>query len=526
MDHSNNLVRSLPTAAHLPRSFNLASNPSTFSTAEDDELPRYPPRHTTTPGGNFVKQLRWLVTSLRNCAKLSWRRAAGVEAFTFHDTKACEEEISRFFSTNKWESVKRQLNNYGFMRLQDTSPRCSTWFHLHFTQGGESDLLVVKPPSAKKQKLTNQLNTYSHLYIQTPEVNPAATTSPQCSDQANANDDASRLSKDHPKNHPKDPKETAEQSRPSSFEALDALAAAAEATSTRTSSRTSLGASSGGRVLGFSGGGGGGGARTVRRDASAAEGSSGRRVTSSPPALESSEDDNQKDAREDSTPQMVVQREDRGYEKQQKVTSRGTDGEGVMPKALEVGFNGVPVSGRPSFLLEPRAASSKANSNPGLSSSANHHHQQQPPPPPPLPPHLCQHPLYRRPQQLQQAPPAPARQEWQPQTRAGLPGGSFGGGGGSGGFEDYKGEGACSYGGMHGEAASNTAPDAAWASPISRTTVPLPPSTAGPAVSRISQGKLSSPVLAGTAARTSISSPAAARVGDDDDNDKVSRPIE
>jgi hypothetical protein len=25
----------------------------------------------------------------------------------------CEEEMAKFFSTNKWESLKRQLNNYG-----------------------------------------------------------------------------------------------------------------------------------------------------------------------------------------------------------------------------------------------------------------------------------------------------------------------------------------------------------------------------------------------------------------------------
>jgi len=99
------------------------SNPSSiYVVAPPDNTPDLAPDHQpsrqnkTTPGGLFIKQLRWLVTSLArpdadNCALLSWKKTDGfldgVDAFTFHDTKACEEQISHFFSTNKWDSLKR-----------------------------------------------------------------------------------------------------------------------------------------------------------------------------------------------------------------------------------------------------------------------------------------------------------------------------------------------------------------------------------------------------------------------------------
>mmetsp|Transcript_69385 Transcript_69385/g.130487 ORF Transcript_69385/g.130487 Transcript_69385/m.130487 type:complete len:118 (-) Transcript_69385:960-1313(-) len=110
--------QSLQMEQHLSLS-ESASNPYSILAEAPENTPDHRPtsRHNKTlPGGLFIKQLRWLVAALAepdngNYALLSWRKAEGfldgVDAFTFHDTKACEEQISHFFSTNKWDSLKR-----------------------------------------------------------------------------------------------------------------------------------------------------------------------------------------------------------------------------------------------------------------------------------------------------------------------------------------------------------------------------------------------------------------------------------
>ena len=75
----------------------------------------------------------------------------------FNDSEACEREMPSFFRTKRLTSLKRQLNNFGwvhinfsfvfsmkimtfllemsrFIRIRNLSVGCSTWFHKYFKE--------------------------------------------------------------------------------------------------------------------------------------------------------------------------------------------------------------------------------------------------------------------------------------------------------------------------------------------------------------------------------------------------------
>lgn len=71
-------------------------------------------------------------------------------AFSIRDKDACMERVvPRFFKQTKFRSFTRQLNLWGFTRLEKTGPDSRTWRHDHFVRGSVDKLTLIERTEVK-----------------------------------------------------------------------------------------------------------------------------------------------------------------------------------------------------------------------------------------------------------------------------------------------------------------------------------------------------------------------------------------
>ncbi|KAL3934494.1 MAG: hypothetical protein SGBAC_009806, partial [Bacillariaceae sp.] len=73
-----------------------------------------------------------------------------------------EKVIPQYFNQTKYKSFQRQLNFYGFTRI-NSGPSCGAYFHPQFIKGDKTRCLSIRPRSSKNRKSKSSKPTANDL---------------------------------------------------------------------------------------------------------------------------------------------------------------------------------------------------------------------------------------------------------------------------------------------------------------------------------------------------------------------------